>query len=83
LPLKIVVPLTAWNPGFENASWQVYIKVTAENGFNKPFSADTFQVRSISEKRLVKKLGTLSPVIMEKINLGLTISLSLDKHKGE
>jgi len=78
LPLKIVVPITAWNPGFENAPWQVFIKGKAENGLKKPSSADTFQVRSISEKRLVKKLGTLSPAIMEKINLGLSISLSLD-----
>ena len=78
LPLKIVVPITAWNPGFENAPWQVFVKDKAENGLSKPSSADTFQVRSISEKRLVKKLGTLSPSIMEKINQGLSISLSLD-----
>jgi mRNA interferase MazF len=61
----------------------VYIKVTAESGLLKPSSADTFQVRSISKKRLVKKLGTLSPAVMEKTNQGLTISLSLDKYKGE
>ncbi len=78
LPLKIVVPITAWNPGFENAPWQVFIQHKAENGLSKPSSADTFQVRSISEKRLVKKLGILSPDIMEKINQGLSISLSLD-----
>ncbi len=79
LPLKIVVPITAWNPGFTHSPWHVYIKDKAENGLSKPSSADTFQVRSISEKRLVKKLGTLSPSIMEKINQGLSISLSLDQ----
>ena len=78
LSLKIVVPLTTWKSSFKNAPWHVFVEKTAENGLSKSSSADTFQVRSISESRLVKKLGTLVPKEMEKINQGLSISLSLD-----
>ncbi len=78
LPLKIVVPLTAWKPAFNKGPWHVYVKETAENGLSESSSADTFQVRSVSEKRLLKKLGSLSPAVMEKINQGLSLSLSLD-----
>ena len=78
LPLRIVVPLTSWKSEFKNAPWHVYVKNTAENGLSKSSSADTFQVRSISENRLVRKLGTLIPEEIEKINQGLSISLSLD-----
>jgi len=78
LPLKIVVPLTAWKPAFNKGPWHVYVKETAENGLSESSSADTFQVRSVSEKRLLKKLGFLSPAVMEKINQGLSLSLSLD-----
>jgi len=78
LPLKIVVPLTTWKSSFNSAPWHVFVKKAAENGLSKTSSADTFQVRSISESRLIRKLGFLLPEDMELINQGLSISLSLD-----
>lgn len=78
LPLRIVVPLTAWNPGFENASWHVRLEPSEENGLRKQSSADTFQVRSISKKRLVERLGELSPPEMEKVSRALALSLELE-----
>jgi mRNA interferase MazF len=77
LPLRIVVPLTAWREAFRSAPWQVRIKKTAENGLDKTSSADTFQVRSVSERRLVRRLGRLAPVEMDHIAHGLAISLGL------
>jgi len=78
LPLKIIVPLTSWNDQFENAAWHVRIIPTRKNGLKSESSADTFQVRSISENRLVKKFGELSPEIVEDINQAISISLALD-----
>ena len=77
LPLKIVVPLTEWNPGFETAPWHVPVEATADNGLSKKSSADTFQVRCVSEKRLVTRLGTLSERDMQGIATGLALSLAL------
>lgn len=78
LPLKIVVPLTAWNPSFEKAPWHVSVEPAPENGLSKRSSADTFQVCAILEKRLVEKLGVLSGLVMEAIEEGLALSLGLD-----
>ncbi|HDD55096.1 MAG TPA: type II toxin-antitoxin system PemK/MazF family toxin [Chloroflexi bacterium] len=78
LPLKIIVPLTTWNDQFEHAAWHVRIMPTRQNGLKSESSADTFQVRSISEKRLVKKFGELSPEVLEGINQAISISLALD-----
>lgn len=78
LPLRIIVPLTEWNPKFEAAPWHVRVEASDENGLSKRSSADTFKVRSISERRLVKKLGVVSPEILEMIGAGLSISLALD-----
>lgn len=78
LPLRIIVPLTEWNPKFEAAPWHVPLEPTKANGLAKKSSADTFQVRSISERRLVKKLGVVSPQVLESIGAGLTLSLALD-----
>jgi mRNA interferase MazF len=78
LPLKIIVPLTAWKKGYEKASWHVRVKPTKANGLPKESSADTFQVRSISEKRLVKKYGELAPAVLEEVNKALLLSLDLN-----
>lgn len=79
LPLKIIVPLTEWNPSFGNAPWHIPVEATPENGLSKKSSADTFQVHSISEKRLIRRLGLLPAQIMKEIGEGLTLSLALDK----
>jgi len=78
LPLKIIIPLTSWDERYANAPWHVKLNPTRQNGLKNESSADTFQVRSISEKRLVKKSGLLDPLVMEKINQALAISLALD-----
>ena len=78
LPLKIIVPLTEWNEGFSGASWHVKVEATLENGLSKASSADTYQVRSISEQRLIRRIGHIDESIMDRINDGLLLSLALD-----
>lgn len=77
LPLKIIVPLTDWDPRFETAAWHIPVEATPQNGLSKKSSADTYQVRSISEHRLIRRLGILSAPLMDKIGEGLALSLAL------
>ena len=78
LPLKIIVPLTEWNDGYSRAHWHIKVMVTPRNGLSKDSSADTYQVRSISEKRLIRKIGEIDDPIMDLISKGLVLSLALD-----
>jgi mRNA interferase MazF len=57
LPLKIVAPLTDFKNHYKKVPWMVTTKPTKENGLLKISAIDLFQVRSVSQKRLVKKLG--------------------------
>ncbi len=79
LPLRIIVPLTAWDERFASAPWHVPIEASKDNGLAKKSSADTFQVRSVSEKRLVRRLGEITPGEMDEIQKGLVVSLALDE----
>ena len=81
LPLKIIVPLTEWNDRFSVAPWHVPIKATHENGLSKKSTADTFQVRSISEERFIQKMGTLLPEDLERIKVGLSICLCIQENE--
>lgn len=77
LPLKIIVPLTDWKDYYAQAAWHIRVEPTAQNGLVKNSSADTYQVRSISEKRLVEQLGLVDNATMEKVKAGLALSLAL------
>jgi mRNA interferase MazF len=77
LPLRIIVPLTEWDPRFEGAPWHIPIEASPQNGLAKKSSADTFQVRSISQDRFIRRLGVLPGPIMLRIGEGLALSLAL------
>jgi mRNA interferase MazF len=77
LPLRIVVPITTWQENFSQADWHIRITADKTNGLDMTSSADTFQVRSVSEGRLVKKLGALGDEEMAKIEVGLSLVLGL------
>jgi mRNA interferase MazF len=61
LPLAIIVPITDWKPVFESFVWFTYLSPTPVNGLTKPSGADAFQVKSVSELRLQRRLGRLAP----------------------
>jgi mRNA interferase MazF len=60
LPLRIIVPLTSWKDRYALAPWMVRVDLSAQNGLDQPSAADAFQVRSVSETRFVRCLGTLA-----------------------
>jgi len=67
LPLKVIVPFTDWKDRYNQAPWMVRINPDQQNGLSKPSAADALQIRSLSQQRLVNKLGILSPVQIAKI----------------
>lgn len=77
LPLKIIVPITDWKESYSIASWMVNILPEEENGLTKPSAADCFQVRSLSNERFVKRIGSITPTSAEKIKASLSKVLSI------
>jgi mRNA interferase MazF len=77
LPLKVIVPLTDWNPAFENSGWHIPIAASPRNGLAKKSAADTFQVRCLSLNRFSKQAGTLTADEMEEISCALATVLQI------
>jgi mRNA interferase MazF len=77
LPLKVIVPITDWKDTFTIRPWMVRLEPNLENGLSKTSGADTFQVRSVSETRLVKRLGQLDDEAMQAIAQALAIVLRI------
>jgi mRNA interferase MazF len=77
LPLKVIVPITDWKEKFSIRPWMVKIEPNSENCLLKSSAADTFQIRSVAESRLVRKTGNISDECLTLIEKSLMIVLKL------
>jgi mRNA interferase MazF len=77
LPLKVIVPITDWKESFNIRPWMVKIEPNSENGLLKSSGVDTFQIRSVAESRLVRKIGIVSDEDLVLIEKALAIVLKL------
>jgi mRNA interferase MazF len=73
LPLRIVVPLTDWQASFAALPWFVFVSASQSSGLNKDSGADAFQVKSVSENRLLRQIGTVTNQQMEEIAAAIAL----------
>lgn len=78
LPLKIVVPITEWKPRYDEFPWHIKIEDSVANGLSKPSVADAFQVKSISEKRFIRKLGSLDKDQLNDITAAIAVCIDIE-----
>jgi mRNA interferase MazF len=78
LPLKIIVHITDWKSNYQIAPWMIKIEPNSTNGLSKTSAADTFQVRSVSQQRFIKKIGKINEATIEEVKAGLTKVLSIE-----
>ncbi len=78
LRLKIIVPITGWNEAFSEVPWMVRLDPSPQNQLTKTSAADTFQVRSVSQQRLVRQLGFADEATMRSMSQALALVLNID-----
>lgn len=78
LPLKIIVPLTDWKDRYATAAWMVKVDPDRLNKLSKPSAADCFQVRSVAQERLIKKIGSLDANAMNQIRRALAVVFTIE-----
>lgn len=67
MQLRIVVPITGWQPQFARYFWMVSLKPEARNNLAKLSAADAFQVKSCSLRRFDRKVGEVSTTDLQEI----------------
>ena len=67
LPIKLVAPITGWNPAFVASYWHVYLAPDAANGLTKESAVDALQLRGVDVQRFMQFIGRLSATKMEEI----------------
>jgi len=77
LPLRVIVPITTWKNKYDSSPWMVRLEPDTNNGLKKRSTADAFQVRSVSRKRITQHMGRLSTTDMQKITKALATVLRI------
>ncbi len=73
LPLRLVVPITNWKPHYAKFPWFVKLPVTPANGLIKDSGADTFQTKSLSESRFVRRLGKVTATQLDDVATAIAL----------
>ena len=71
LPIKLVAPLTDWKEYFAPNIWHLRIDPDPINGLTKASAVDTLQLRGMDRQRFIRKLGDVTPAMMEAIVLAI------------
>ena len=71
LPIKLVAPVTDWKDYFVSNIWQVRIDPDPSKGFSKTSAVDVLQLRGMDRQRFIKKIGQVTPTILEEIVLAV------------
>jgi mRNA interferase MazF len=78
LPLRVIVPITEWKENFYGAVWMVKIDPNEYNNLEKTSAIDCFQIRSISTRRFLRKIGSVSPKMLNEIKTAVKAVIDAD-----
>jgi mRNA interferase MazF len=73
LPLKVVAPLTEFKEHYSVVPWMVVVEPNLKNNLKKRSAIDLFQVRSLSQERLVQKIGVVEEDILKSCKNSLNV----------
>jgi mRNA interferase MazF len=73
LPVRIVVPITTWQPRFANQLNKVFLRATPRNGLDNDSAGDVLQVRCVAVERFIRKVGQLEADLVEEVVAGIVL----------
>ena len=83
LRLSIVVPITNWNALWDDNPFFVTLEPDSMNGLTKKSAVDCFQIRAISYKRFLEKIGKISKTGLNSIKKAISLILDIDPEHCE
>lgn len=73
LPLKVIAPITGYKDKFKDVPWMVALTPDQDNVLDKKSVIDLFQVRSVAEQRLIRRVGIIRADQMVSVKAALKV----------
>ncbi len=77
LKSKTILPLTGWNENYVSVPWMIKCEPDNANNLTKTSSIDAFQIRNLSTKRFIKKVGEIDDTLLFKVHSVVAQTLSV------
>lgn len=74
--IKIVVPITEWKNDYADFPWIIKIPFDNDTGLTKDSGIECFQIKSFSEDRFLKKIGSIPNTLLEEAHLTILKTLN-------
>ena len=75
IPVRIIVPITSWQPHFASRPTMVFLEATVQNGLTNDSAADALQVRSVATERLTQRLGVITADQLADVVAGVALCI--------
>jgi mRNA interferase MazF len=83
LRLAIVVPITHWTALWDKNPFFVCLEPSKQNGLKKRSVVDCFQIRAVSHRRVLERLGSIATFELDQIKKALALILDLEPENCE
>ena len=83
LPIKLVAPVTEWKEYLARNVWHVRIAPDTVNGLAKVSAVDVLQLRGVDAQRFVRRLGNVTPDIMQAILIAIAAITEMNVATGK
>jgi mRNA interferase MazF len=77
LKSKTVLPITGWNEMYSRVPWMIRCEPTPNNHLTKESAIDAFQIRNLSTKRFIKKIGMIDSELLFLVHSIVAQTLSV------
>ncbi len=78
LRLAMVVPVTGWQPRWEGNPFFLTLAPEPHHGLRKRSVVDCFQMRALSHRRFIKRLGQLGEEEIDGIKTAVALILDIE-----
>ena len=68
LQSKTILPITSWNPIYKDVPWMIKCTPSDKNRLSKTSTIDAFQIRNLSTKRFIKKIGSIDEALLFEVH---------------
>jgi len=78
LRLAIVVPVTGWHRRWDTNPFFLTLDGEARHGLRKKSAVDCFQLRALSHRRFIKRVGELNDEELERVKTAVALILDIE-----
>ena len=74
---KTIVPITGWDERYGTVPWMIPCPPDEHNGLEKLSALDAFQIRNLSTRRFLKRLGRIDDALLFRVHTAVAKTLSI------